>query len=62
MVNSAGWIDLIDELKLRRWARENFVPQEQRSDRWHPIIHDEMRAKERDPVPTAKAPAESARV
>ncbi len=35
-------IDLIRELQLRRWARENYVPQPQRECDWHPIIHDEM--------------------
>ena len=35
-------IDLIRELQLRRWARENYVPQHQRECDWHPIIHDEM--------------------
>jgi hypothetical protein len=35
-------LDLIEELRLRRWARENFVPVEQRLLKWHPIILDEM--------------------
>ena len=35
-------IDLIEELRLRRWARENYVPQAQRDTAWHPIILDEM--------------------
>jgi hypothetical protein len=35
-------IDLIDELRLRRWARENYVAGEDRDDEWHPIILDEM--------------------
>ena len=35
-------IDFIEELKLRRWARENYVPQPKRDGSWHPIIHDEM--------------------
>jgi hypothetical protein len=35
-------LDLIEELRLRRWARENFVPVEQRLSNWHPIILDEM--------------------
>ncbi len=35
-------IDLIEELRLRRWARENYVPAGERDARWHPIILDEM--------------------
>ena len=35
-------IDLIDEFRLRRWARENYVPVENRDDAWHGIVLDEM--------------------
>ncbi len=35
-------LDMVEELRLRRWARENFVPVEQRLPNWHPIILDEM--------------------
>jgi hypothetical protein len=35
-------IDMIEEFRLRRWARENYVPQTQRDRNWHPIVHDEM--------------------
>jgi hypothetical protein len=41
-------IDFIEELKMRRWARENYVPQPKRDGTWHPIIHDEMGRKDRD--------------
>jgi hypothetical protein len=41
-------IDFIEELKLRRWARENYVPQPKRDGSWHPIIHDEMGRKDGD--------------
>ena len=39
-------IDLVDELRLRRWARMNFVPADERSSNWHPIILDEMQAQD----------------
>jgi hypothetical protein len=39
-------LDLIEELRLRRWARENYVPRSQREPSWHHIIHDEMSRKE----------------
>jgi hypothetical protein len=48
-------LDFIEELRLRRWARENYVPRGERSSSWHPIIHEEMQAKDGeapDNVPT----------
>lgn len=51
-------IDFIEELKMRRWARENYVPQPSRDRTWHPIIHDEMGRKDgdlRSPATTAAA-------
>ena len=41
-------IDMIEELRLRRWARENYVPRSQRQQSWHPIVHEEMRKKDRE--------------
>ncbi len=46
-------LDLIEELRLRRWARENFVPVEQRLPNWHPIILDEMGRKDREQLDDA---------
>jgi hypothetical protein len=39
-------LDFIEELRLRRWARENWVPREERQDSWHPVVHQEMEKKE----------------
>jgi hypothetical protein len=39
-------VDFIEELRLRRWARENYVPVSQRDRAWHPIIHEEMNRKD----------------
>ena len=36
-------VDLIDELRMRGWARANHIPADQRPESWHPIILDEMR-------------------
>lgn len=41
-------LDLIEELRLRRWARENYVPGGQREQSWHPVVHDEMARKDRE--------------
>lgn len=41
-------VDFIEELRLRRWARENYVPPHQREQSWHPVILDEMDCKDRE--------------
>ena len=39
--------DLITEFRLRRWARKNYLPREERRDEtWHPAVLDEMRRKD----------------
>jgi hypothetical protein len=50
-------LDFIEELRLRRWARENYVPRDKRLDDWHPVVLEEMERKDRDltdvfPTPT----------
>jgi hypothetical protein len=49
-------LDFIEELRLRRWARENYVPQEDRKNSWHPIVHDEMEKKDREAGPILADP------
>lgn len=39
-------IDLIEELRLRRWARENYRPAESREPSLHPLVLDEMTRKD----------------
>jgi hypothetical protein len=39
-------VDPIEEFRLRRWARENYVPADSRDRAWHPIIQEEMRRKD----------------
>jgi len=41
-------VDLIEELRLRRWARENYCYAQARRASWHPVIHDEMRRIDED--------------
>ncbi len=41
-------MDLIEELRLRRWAREHYVPAEKRDNGWHPVVHDEMKKKDHE--------------
>lgn len=40
--------DPVDEFRLRRWAREHYVPSGQREVDWHPVVLDEMRRKDRE--------------
>jgi hypothetical protein len=37
-----GDVDIVKELRLRRWARENFLPAADRPSSWHPVVLDEM--------------------
>lgn len=48
MMQAALSLDLVEELQLRRWAREHFVPSGQRDAGWHPVIHEEMDRKEEE--------------
>lgn len=41
-------IDLIRELRLRKWARTNYVPIEQRIGSWHPLVLDEMQRRDEE--------------
>jgi hypothetical protein len=41
-------VDFIEELRLRRWAREHYVPADRRESSWHPVIIDEMVRKENE--------------
>ena len=45
-------LDFIEELRLRRWARENHVPTERRKPTWHPVVHEEMDKKDRETAST----------
>jgi len=42
-----GELDFIEELRLRRWAREHYVPvHERKENSWHPVVLEEMRKKD----------------
>jgi len=36
-------IDIVRELRLRRWARVHFVEEDARKPHWHPVVLDEMK-------------------
>ncbi len=35
-------VSLIDEMRLRTWARQNYVGPDERDPAWHPVVLDEM--------------------
>ena len=50
-------LDFIEELLLRRWARENYVSPSERQQSWHPIVHDEMMKKDLETTEAFTIPA-----
>lgn len=48
LTSSSGPVDLIEELRLRRWARENYVSADSRPQDWHDVVLDEMTRKDRE--------------
>jgi hypothetical protein len=50
-------LDFIEELRLRRWARENYVSPSERQRSWHPIVHDEMSKKDSETTEPFTIPA-----
>jgi hypothetical protein len=44
----AADVDFIEELRLRRWARQHYVPRPQRERAWHPVILDKMQRKDHE--------------
>lgn len=45
---NAGSLDLVEEIRLRRWAREHYVPAAERNPDWHPVVLQEMQCKEQE--------------
>jgi len=41
-------IDAVEELQLRRWARENYIPAEERDGLWHPVLLEELRRRDQE--------------
>lgn len=35
-------LDIVEELRVRQWARRHWVPASLRDRRWHPVILEEM--------------------
>jgi hypothetical protein len=53
---SLSRVDILQELRLRNWARAHYVPLHERKETWHPIVLDEMRNRDRELAETADRP------
>lgn len=49
-LDTTGLVDLIEEVRLRTWARLNYHSPEERNRKWHPIILDEMARRDLEAV------------
>lgn len=49
-LSDAGEIDLVEEMRLRTWARRNYVHAAHRDNGWHRIILDEMARVDDEPL------------
>lgn len=47
-------LDIVEELQLRRWARENYVPPGER-DSQHPVVAHEMRLRDAEMIIEARS-------
>ena len=50
-------LDLASELRLRRWARLNYVSADRRPASWHPVVLAEMLCRDVELVELVPAPA-----
>ena len=41
-------VDLVEEIRLRTWARKHYASPAERDEDWHPIILDEMSRKDQE--------------
>ncbi|MBI5758286.1 MAG: hypothetical protein HZA46_07200 [Planctomycetales bacterium] len=41
-------IDPVEEMRLRTWARQNYVRSEHRDQEWHPVVLAEMHRKDQE--------------
>lgn len=54
-VHADNDVDIIEELQLRRWAREHYVTPDRRPGLQHPVISDEMRIKDAEIIIESRA-------
>lgn len=49
-LSSDAPLDFVEELKLRRWARQNYVSPADRPRDWHPVIREEMQLRDAEMI------------
>ena len=42
IIDTHGLVEIVEEIRLRTWARLNYAAPEERDDTWHPIVLEEM--------------------
>lgn len=48
VLETDGLLDLVEEIRLRTWARKNYTDPEQRDNSWHPVVLEEMKRRDRE--------------
>jgi hypothetical protein len=48
MLDQETSLDPVEEIRLRTWARQHYIPRELRDDTLHPIILEEMRHRDQE--------------
>lgn len=43
-------LDFVEELQLRRWARQNYVAPTDRRVDWHPVVREEMQLRDAEMI------------
>jgi len=56
-ISAMSELDFIEELRLRRWARENYVPSSDRDGGWHPVVLEEMGRKDEESFTEVNSPS-----
>ena len=46
VIDTHGLVEIVEEIRLRTWARLNDAAPEERDDNWHPIALEEMDRKD----------------
>lgn len=46
VIDTQGLVEIVEEIRLRTWARLNYAAPEERDDAWHPIVLEEMDRKD----------------
>ena len=48
VIETEGLLDLVEEIRLRTWARLNYTAPEERDGKWHPVVLEEMKRRDHE--------------